>query len=65
MATDNHPNRYNELKELLESVESDFVKFYEKGNKAAGTRVRKSMKDLRDVAQDIRMEIQQLKNEEE
>lgn len=59
-----HKNRFEDLKELLVSIEGDFNKFYEKGNKAAGTRVRKGMKDLRDLAQDIRMEVQKIKNEE-
>jgi hypothetical protein len=61
----NRQNRYQELKDLCASLEADFYKFYEKGNKAAGTRVRKGMKELRDLAQDIRMEVQNLKNEDE
>ena len=32
---------YGQLKDLVASLEDDFTKFYEKGNKAAGTRVRK------------------------
>jgi hypothetical protein len=58
-------NRYQELKTLLESLEGDFTKFYEKNNKAAGTRVRKGMKDIRDLAFEIRKEVQDLKNTEE
>ena len=34
-------SRLQELKDLVASFEKDFVKFYEKGNKSAGTRVRK------------------------
>ncbi len=60
----NTTNRYNELKELVSSLEPDFVKFYDKGNKAAGTRVRKGMKDLKDLAQSIRMQVQGIKNED-
>jgi len=37
-------------------------KFYEKGNKAAGTRARKSLQELKKVAQEIRLEIQEWKN---
>jgi len=59
-----HKNRYEDLKALVAELEADFVKFYDKSNKAAGTRVRKGMKDLRDLAQDIRMEVQKIKNEE-
>lgn len=56
-------SRYTELKEFVESLEDDFTKFYEKGNKAAGTRVRKAMQDLKQKAQDIRVEVQDKKNE--
>lgn len=54
--------RFNQLKELVDDVQDDVNKFYEKGNKAAGTRVRKAMQDLKQVAQDIRVEIQDIKN---
>ena len=56
-------NRYAQLRELLLSLETDFIKFYEKNNKAAGTRVRKGMQQLKVLAQDIRSEVQGLKNE--
>ena len=57
-------NRYAELRELLLSLETDFNKFYEKNNKAAGTRVRKGMQQLKVLAQDIRSEIQDIKNQD-
>jgi hypothetical protein len=60
----NDTNRFNELKELVMGLEGDFVKFYDKGNKAAGTRVRKGMKDLKDLAAQIRKEVQEIKNDE-
>lgn len=60
----NTPNPFEDLKQHLEQMEGDFQKFFEKGNKAAGTRVRKGMKELRDKAQDIRMQVQRIKNEE-
>jgi hypothetical protein len=44
-------------------LEADFEKFYGKGNKAAGTRVRKGMQDLKVLAQEIRTEVQNSKNE--
>ncbi len=56
--------RYNELKQLLEEAEEDFSKFYDKHNKAAGTRVRGVMQDIKKKAQDIRIEIQDIKNNE-
>ena len=55
--------RFEELRSHIEGLESDFTKFYEKGNKAAGTRVRKGMQDLKVLAQDIRAEVQTIKNE--
>lgn len=54
--------RYEVLLKLLDSLKDDFEKFYDKGNKAAGTRIRKGMKDLRDEAQKIRLEVQDIKN---
>lgn len=55
-------SRYTELKNFVESLEDDFTKFYEKENKAAGTRVRKAMQELKQKAQDIRVEVQDKKN---
>lgn len=57
-------SRFTDLKNFVEELEEDFAKFYEKGNKAAGTRVRKAMQDLKRKAQDIRVEVQGKKNEE-
>ena len=56
-------SRFTELKEFVEGLEEDFAKFYQKGNKAAGTRVRKGMQELKRRAQDIRVEIQDRKND--
>ena len=50
-------DNYNKLRGLVEGLEADFAKFYEKGNKAAGTRVRKGMQDLKNMAQDIRKDV--------
>lgn len=58
-------DRFGNLRDLVHSLEDDFKKFYEKGNKAAGTRVRKGMQDLKNLAQDIRKEVQDIKNEGE
>ncbi|MCZ6519892.1 MAG: histone H1 [Bacteroidetes bacterium] len=54
--------RFDELKSLVESLEGDFQKFYDKGNQAAGTRVRKGMQELKNVSQTIRVEVQEIKN---
>ena len=50
--------RYDELTNLVEGLGGDFSKFYDKGNKAAGTRVRKGMQALKIWAQDVRKEVQ-------
>ncbi len=52
---------YHKLKHLVSEMENDFQKFYEKGNNAAGTRIRKSMQDLKKLAQEIRAEVQDKK----
>ncbi len=55
-------SRIDEIKELMAGLEEDLVKFYDKGNKAAGTRARKQLQDLKKLSQDIRLEIQDMKN---
>ena len=54
-------NRYQELVELVQSFQSDFEKFYEKGNKSAGTRLRKHMNEIKKFAQNVSMEVQTIK----
>jgi hypothetical protein len=56
--------RFDEIRNLIMSLEGDFDKFYDKNNQAAGTRVRKGMQDLKIMAQDIRSEVQDKKNAE-
>ncbi|MBS4072135.1 MAG: histone H1 [Algoriphagus aquaeductus] len=55
-------SRFSEVKNLVMSLEADFEKFYDKGNQAAGTRVRKGMQELKNLAQEIRTEVQDKKN---
>jgi xylose isomerase len=55
-------NRFEELKNLVMDLEDDFSKFYDKDVQAAGTRVRKGMQDLKNIAQEIRKEVQDKKN---
>ena len=43
----------NQITEAIESIQDDVVKFDEKGNKAAGTRVRKAMQVIKGAAQDV------------
>jgi hypothetical protein len=56
--------KFQEAKSLFESLEADADKFYNKANSAAGTRVRKGMQDLKNLAQTIRLEVQETKNKE-
>lgn len=58
-------DKYQELLNLVQTFEQDFEKFFVKGNKAAGTRVRKHMNELKKFAQDVRLEVQTLKKGEE
>ena len=46
--------RFAELQALVAGMEADFQKFYNAGNKAAGTRVRNAMQELKAFAQMIR-----------
>jgi len=55
--------RYEELKQKVAEMEQDFVRFFVHGNKAAGTRVRNAMQELKVLAQAIRTEVQNIKNE--
>jgi hypothetical protein len=56
--------KFEELKSLVNELEDDAVKFYDKGNKAAGTRVRKGCQNIKNVCQEIRIEVSELKKEE-
>ena len=55
-------DRYEQLYNLLILSMLDFRKFYEQNNKTAGTRVRLAMTEIKTLAQEIRVEVQQRKN---
>jgi hypothetical protein len=55
-------DRYAELQQMVAAMASDFEKFYKEGNKAAGTRVRLAMQELKNFAQTVRTEVQSIKN---
>lgn len=46
-----------ELKNMLDELEVDLIKFYEKGNKAASIRARKTLQDIKAQAQEIRADV--------
>lgn len=55
--------RFPEVKELIDSLEEDMDKFYNKNNKTAGTRARKTLQELKKLAQEIRVDIQEQKKD--
>ncbi len=50
------------LEAVVAEARADAEKFYGKGNKAAGTRLRKAMQELKGLAQEIRVDVQNSKN---
>ena len=54
--------KFENLKAILESLNDDVQKFDDKGNKAAGTRVRQGLQQIKAVAQELRKEISEKKN---
>jgi hypothetical protein len=55
---------YLKLKQLVDEVADDIYKAVG-GNKAAGTRVRKAMQDIKNTAQDVRKKVLDLREAEE
>tara|TARA_Y100001972_G_scaffold84220_1_gene102483 strand:+ start:594 stop:773 length:180 start_codon:yes stop_codon:yes gene_type:complete len=47
--------------ETLVSTDSDLEKF-DNGNKSAGTRIRKAMQEIKLLAQQVRVKVQDIKN---
>ncbi len=47
---------YDQLRKLIEEAGEDIQKA-EGGNKAAGTRVRKAMQDIKNAAQEVRVKV--------
>ena len=56
------PTTLNDMIELLTEAQEDYSKFYGDGNKAAGTRVRKVMQQIKAAAHDVRVHVQATKN---
>ena len=52
---------YDKLQDLVNDTQSDVTKF-EEGNNSAGTRVRKAMQNVKTLAQQVRIEVQDQKN---
>ena len=54
-------NTFDELQNVINDCQTDVTKFVE-GNNSAGTRVRKAMQEVKRLAQDVRVEVQDQKN---
>ena len=54
-------NTFDELQNAINDCQTDVTKFVE-GNNSAGTRVRKAMQAVKQLAQDVRVEVQEQKN---
>ncbi len=52
---------FETIKQTVAEIEADVQKFAS-GNNAAGGRVRKAMQDLKNLAQDLRKEVLDVKN---
>lgn len=55
---------YQKLKQMVEDVAEDVYKAAG-GNKAAGTRVRKAMQDIKNTAQEVRKRILDIRTTED
>lgn len=55
-------NEVQQLKDLVATIDKDAHDFYMKGNKAAGTRLRQTMMQIRLQAQFIRGDVSKWKN---
>ena len=52
---------FDELQDVINDCQTDVTKFVE-GNNSAGTRVRKAMQNVKALAQEVRIEVQDQKN---
>ena len=52
---------FDELQNAINDCQADVTKFVE-GNNSAGTRIRKAMQLVKQLAQDVRVEVQEQKN---
>ncbi|GAB0491653.1 hypothetical protein MMPV_002907 [Pyropia vietnamensis] len=58
-------DKLQELRNCIAAVNKDSTKFFEGNNKAAGTRARKHLQELKSLAQELRVLIQSTKNEKQ
>lgn len=53
--------KFEQIKTLIEQTQGDVDKFFAKGNNSAGTRIRQAMQELKKLAQEVRIEVQEAK----
>jgi len=54
--------QFKKLQGLIAAAETDAIKFYDKGNSVAGTRLRKALQEIKTTAQAIRNEVREKKS---
>jgi len=54
--------KFQSLKALVATAETEAEKFYNKGNAAAGTRLRRALQEIKTTAQAIRNEVTEKKS---
>ncbi|MHB8205924.1 histone H1 [Mucilaginibacter sp.] len=54
--------KFKALQDLVAATENDAAAFFEKGNKAAGTRLRNALQQVKVIATDIRKDVTEKKN---
>ena len=52
---------FDDLQDVINDCQTDVTKFVD-GNNSAGTRVRKAMQNVKALAQEVRVEVQDQKN---
>lgn len=55
-------NKFEAIKAKINEIEADADKFYNKGNSAAGTRLRAGLQDIKNLAAEGRKEVTEIKN---
>ena len=56
--------KFEELKAKVAEIEAEAEKFYVKGNKTAGTSLRKGLQEIKNLSQEIRVEVSDKKKSE-
>ncbi len=57
-------DKYDKLVEVVSSLKEDYEKTFIKGNKAAGTRVRKTAQEIIKLLKEVRNDVQAKKSAE-